>query len=230
MTWLQVAASADLAVGKVSVVDAGTGRLALCRTDTGVYAIEDVCTHDGGPLDQGELIGEEIECPRHGARFDVRSGRALSLPAVRPVKSIPARELDGRIEVDVDVPVLVAAQPMSQSALQAKEIPMTTAETPVPSIDELREKLRQVNDPEINLSIVDLGLVYDIAFEDGLVLITMTLTSPGCPLGPVIRGEAYAKMKEIPGVKDVDVQIVWNPPWDPRTMASEDVRMMLGIW
>ena len=99
-----------------------------------------------------------------------------------------------------------------------------------PTYEELRAKLSEVQDPEINMSIVELGLVYDIAYDNGDVLITMTLTSPGCPLGPVIRGEAYAKMKEIPGVKDVDVQIVWNPPWDPRTMASEDVRMALGIW
>ena len=107
---------------------------------------------------------------------------------------------------------------------------MTEATTADPTPDELMEKLREVNDPEINLSIVDLGLVYDVQFEDGDVLVTMTLTSPGCPLGPVIRGEAYAKLREVPGVKDVDVQIVWSPPWDPRTMASEDVKMQLGIW
>lgn len=100
----------------------------------------------------------------------------------------------------------------------------------VPTFEELRAKLWEVKDPEINMSIVDLGLVYDISIEDGNVLVQMTLTSPGCPLGPVIRGEAYAKLKELPGVKDVDVEIVWSPPWDPRTMASEDVRMMLGIW
>jgi metal-sulfur cluster biosynthetic enzyme len=105
------------------------------------------------------------------------------------------------------------------------------AETIVaPTREELMTKLAEVKDPEINLSIVELGLVYDITFEEGDVLVTMTLTSPGCPLGPVIRGEAYAKLKQIPGVKDVDVQIVWNPPWDPRTMASEDVKMQLGIW
>jgi metal-sulfur cluster biosynthetic enzyme len=91
-------------------------------------------------------------------------------------------------------------------------------------------KLWEVNDPEINLSIVDLGLIYDVQYDNGDVMVTMTLTSPGCPLGPIIRGEAYAKLRELPGVKDVDVQIVWNPPWDPRTMASEDVRMQLGIW
>ncbi|GIW14121.1 MAG: hypothetical protein KatS3mg062_1560 [Tepidiforma sp.] len=108
---------------------------------------------------------------------------------------------------------------------------MADAETTqVPTYEQLREKLREVKDPEINMSIVDLGLVYDIQYDNGDVLVTMTLTSPGCPLGPIIRGEAYAKLRELPGVKDVDVQIVWNPPWDPRTMASEDVKMALGIW
>jgi len=91
-------------------------------------------------------------------------------------------------------------------------------------------KLNEVQDPELDMSIVELGLVYGVEYDDGEVLVTMTLTSPGCPLGPVIRGEAYAKLKELPTVKDVDVQIVWSPPWDPKTMASEDVRMMLGVW
>ncbi len=105
-----------------------------------------------------------------------------------------------------------------------------TEKQEAPTYEQLREKLREVKDPEINMSIVDLGLVYDIQYDNGDVLVTMTLTSPGCPLGPIIRGEAYAKLRELPGVKDVDVQIVWNPPWDPRTMASEDVKMALGIW
>ena len=100
----------------------------------------------------------------------------------------------------------------------------------IPNYEEMREKLAEVKDPEINMSIVELGLVYDIVLEEGVCTVTMTLTSPGCPLGPIIRGEVYAKMKEFPAVKDVDVSIVWNPPWDPRTMASEDVKMALGIW
>ncbi len=105
-----------------------------------------------------------------------------------------------------------------------------TTETTAPTLDDLWAKLAEVKDPEIDMSIVELGLVYNIEYDDGDVLITMTLTSPGCPLGPVIRGEAYAKLKELESVKDVDVQIVWSPPWDPRTMASEDVKMALGIW
>ena len=100
----------------------------------------------------------------------------------------------------------------------------------IPTYDEMREKVAEVKAPEINLSIVELGLVYDLEFDKGTVIVTMTLTSPGCPLGPVIRGEVYAKLKEFTAVKDVDVNIVWSPPWDPRTMASEDVKMALGIW
>jgi 3-phenylpropionate/trans-cinnamate dioxygenase ferredoxin subunit len=66
-------------------------RIALCHVDGSFYAIDDVCTHDGGPLDQGQLEGDQIECPRHGARFDVKTGRALTLPAVRPVNSYPVQ-------------------------------------------------------------------------------------------------------------------------------------------
>ena len=105
-----------------------------------------------------------------------------------------------------------------------------TDTTVAPTYEEMLAKVAEVIDPEINLSIVDLGLVYDITFDKGDVQVTMSLTSPGCPLGPVIRGEVYAKLRELPAVKDVDVQIVWSPPWDPRTMASEDVKMALGIW
>ena len=99
-----------------------------------------------------------------------------------------------------------------------------------PTDEELLEKIREVKDPEIDQSIVDLGLVYDVEWDDGTVNVKMTLTSPGCPLGPVIRGGVYAKVKSLPGVEDVDVEIVWSPPWDPKTMASDDVKMALGIW
>src|SRR5438874_195308 len=93
----------------------------------------------------------------------------------------------------------------SPNGSAVKEAAMSETTATVPTVDELRTKLAEVKDPEIDMSIVDLGLVYDITFDDGVVNVTMTLTSPGCPLGPVIRGEAYAKLKEIPAVKDVDV-------------------------
>jgi 3-phenylpropionate/trans-cinnamate dioxygenase ferredoxin subunit len=80
-------------VAKVSEIAPGTTRrvvvnsieILLCNIDGKIYAIEDVCTHDGGPLDQGTLEGECVVCPRHGATFDVRTGDALTLPAVIPL-------------------------------------------------------------------------------------------------------------------------------------------------
>lgn len=101
MAWNAVAKAEDVAVGAAMVVDAGGKRLALCNTGDGIFAIDDVCTHDGGPLDQGTLNGNEIECPRHGARFDVTTGRALCLPAVRPVRTYPVRIEGGDVEVDL---------------------------------------------------------------------------------------------------------------------------------
>lgn len=93
---------ADIEPGKVKVVEADGKRLAICNDDGALYAIDDVCTHDRGPLGQGELVGNhEIECPRHGARFDVRTGRPTCLPAVRPVTTYPVRVENGRIFVDV---------------------------------------------------------------------------------------------------------------------------------
>jgi len=75
------------------------------------------------------------------------------------------------------------------------------------------------------------GLVYHVEMEDsGLVSIDLTLTSPGCPIGPMIQGQAYHLLTQLPGVDDVEVNLVWEPPWDPKTMASEEVKMMLGIW
>jgi 3-phenylpropionate/trans-cinnamate dioxygenase ferredoxin subunit len=102
MAWEFVADESDVPAGTAKVVEAGGHRIALCNTgESGFHAIDDLCTHDGGSLDQGELDGTKIECPRHGARFDVISGRALSLPAVRPVRTYPTRVNDGRIEVEV---------------------------------------------------------------------------------------------------------------------------------
>lgn len=87
--------------GKVTTVSAKGKRLAVCNVEGEFYCIDDVCTHDGGPLDQGELIGADIECPRHGARFDVRTGRVRRLPAARPVKTYPVTVQDGTVYADV---------------------------------------------------------------------------------------------------------------------------------
>ena len=81
----KIASTDEVAPGAVKQYMVEDRPVALCNVDGEFHAIEDVCTHDAGPLDQGELIGSQIKCPRHGAKFDVTTGRALTLPAIKPV-------------------------------------------------------------------------------------------------------------------------------------------------
>jgi metal-sulfur cluster biosynthetic enzyme len=98
------------------------------------------------------------------------------------------------------------------------------------SAEQVRDNLKNVYDPEIGINIVDLGLVYDVDVSDGGdVLVTMTLTSLGCPLGPVIVQEVTGALNELPELGEVDIKLVWSPPWSPDLM-SEDARDELGIW
>ncbi|MGI8404154.1 MAG: metal-sulfur cluster assembly factor [Thermomicrobiales bacterium] len=96
--------------------------------------------------------------------------------------------------------------------------------------DDVFAGLKNVYDPEIGINIVDLGLVYDADIgETSDVLVTMTLTSLGCPLGPVIVQEVNNALKDLPGIGDTDVKLVWSPPWTPDLM-TEDAKDELGIW
>ncbi len=106
-----------------------------------------------------------------------------------------------------------------------------TDPAPHPTVEELREVLHQVEDPELRMSIMDLGLIYGVDIdEDGMVTVDLTLTTPACPVGPMIQGQTYHLLSQMDGVEDVEVNLVWEPPWDPKTMASDEVKMMLGIW
>jgi len=108
-----------------------------------------------------------------------------------------------------------------------------TATDRLPSEDEVRQALKSVYDPEIGISIIDLGLVYGVQVDDDTknIIIDMTLTTPACPLGPVIKTQAHAVLtNRWPGVNDVDINLVWTPRWDPRIMASEEAKAELGIW
>ncbi len=95
----------------------------------------------------------------------------------------------------------------------------------MPSRDEVIEVLQQVYDPELMIDIWTLGLIYNIDIEDGKISLRMTLTSPMCPAGPMIVEEVKQKLTTLDGVSDVDVNIVFTPPWQP----SEELRAMLGI-
>jgi 3-phenylpropionate/trans-cinnamate dioxygenase ferredoxin subunit len=89
--WVSVCARSELLPGEFKIVWDGDVAIAVFNIDGELYAIEDVCTHDGGDLASGELHGYEIECPRHGARFDVRSGAVLCPPAYEPIAKFPVK-------------------------------------------------------------------------------------------------------------------------------------------
>ncbi len=89
--------------------------------------------------------------------------------------------------------------------------------------------LENVIDPELGVDIVNLGLVYDVELdEEGTSKVTMTLTSLGCPMGPQIVANVKQELMELPEVKDVDVNVIWNPPWS-KDMMSRYAKMALGV-
>lgn len=90
--------------------------------------------------------------------------------------------------------------------------------------------LMSVVDPELYISIIDLGLIYDIKVENGKAKVKMTFTSMACPAGPQMRDEVYNSCLRIDGIEEADVEVVWNPPWNPRLMASEEAQMQMGIY
>lgn len=94
--------------------------------------------------------------------------------------------------------------------------------------DQVKLALRRVKDPELNLNIIDLGLVYGISVDGNDVSIDMSLTSPGCPSGPEIMGDAEQELKAVPGIGNVAVNLVWSPPWTPERIEPR-VRAYLGF-
>jgi metal-sulfur cluster biosynthetic enzyme len=98
----------------------------------------------------------------------------------------------------------------------------------MPTKDEVVEALRQVEDPELGMDIVDLGLLYDVEVEGPKVKVIHSLTSMGCPVGPMIQEDIDRVTRAVPGVEDVDVELTWEPPWTPDRM-SEDAKFILGF-
>jgi metal-sulfur cluster biosynthetic enzyme len=109
----------------------------------------------------------------------------------------------------------------------------TAASAPAPtegvvSEDQVKLALRRVKDPDLSINIIDLGLVYGIAVDGASVSVDMTLTSPGCPSGPEIMGNAERELKTLPGVEQVAVNLVWSPFWTPDKMEPR-VRTYMGL-
>jgi 3-phenylpropionate/trans-cinnamate dioxygenase ferredoxin subunit len=100
--WVTVASADDIPQGSCVVVDIDDAKIAVYNLGGRFFAIEDVCTHDGGELASGRLEGEQVICPRHGARFCIRTGAALSPPAYEPVHCFPLRVENGSIQIRDD--------------------------------------------------------------------------------------------------------------------------------
>jgi metal-sulfur cluster biosynthetic enzyme len=112
--------------------------------------------------------------------------------------------------------------------LETSEAPLSEGTNGVVSSDQAKLVLRRVKDPELNLNIVDLGLIYDVQVDGTSVRVDMSLTSPGCPSGPEIMGEAEQQLRTLPGVTDVVMNLVWSPPWTPERIEPR-VRAYMGF-
>jgi metal-sulfur cluster biosynthetic enzyme len=94
--------------------------------------------------------------------------------------------------------------------------------------DDVVEALRQVEDPELGMDIVDLGLMYDVTVDGPKVHVLFTLTSMGCPVGPMIEQQINDVAAALPGVEQVETELTWDPPWSPEKM-SDDAKFILGF-
>ena len=143
------------------------------------------------------------------------AGTASSIPHT-PADERP-KLLDDSLAEDVAVPLSVAAG--NETAEDIRD---------VVSEDQVKLALRRVKDPDLNLNILDLGLIYAIDVKGAKVKVDMTLTSPGCPSGPEIMGNAEEEIKALPGVESVEMNLVWMPFWTPEKMEPR-VRAYLGF-
>ena len=257
--FIHVAEVADVSDPGKILVEVDGEMIALFHVSGSFYAIDDVCTHDGGPLVDGELQDYTIACPRHGAKFDIRTGAALSMPAIRPTLAHDVKVENGSVSVRIREPgsgpngnpapsTAPAATTVHAAPSQKADTSTTPSDTTdgaaaetqslttqTLSEDLVRELLKQVKDPELFVNIVDLGLIYDVSFSQApdetkqLVSIDMTMTSPACPAGPQLIADTKRVVNTHEKVADVEVRIVMEPPWTPDRM-TDDARDQLGIF
>lgn len=118
--------------------------------------------------------------------------------------------------------------PAPEASAPAGAGPAPVAAEPPPTADQVKLALRKVKDPELNLNIIDLGLVYDIRVDGADVQVDMTLTSPGCPAGPQIMTDVERVLRAMPGVDDVGINLIWTPFWTPDRIEPR-VRAYMGL-
>ena len=216
------------------------------------FVIEDVCSHDGQPLADGEITDGAIACPRHGAKFDLKTGAALCMPATKGVRTFDVEIRDNAVwaalatgdssKPSTDTPSSAASAASNNAAATASTEVALASEKPAAEEDsgdkepttasDYIEALKQVIDPELMINIVDLGLIYSVEQDEetaGKVSVDMTLTSPACPAGPQLVQQAKMSLERLHDVSDAVITLVMAPPWSPERM-TDDARDQLGIF
>ena len=213
------------------------------------FVIEDVCSHDGQPLTDGPLADCSIACPRHGARFDLKTGAALCMPATKAIRTFQVEIRDGEIWAGPNATATTDEQPKQTATnestattdnaapvgdstdgtqTEAMESGDATESTP----EDFLEALKQVIDPELMINIVDLGLIYSVEQDEEnsrRVKVDMTLTSPACPAGPQLVQQSKMALERLHDVDEAAITMVMSPPWSPERM-TDDARDQLGIF
>jgi len=149
---------------------------------------------------------------------------------------VVTQALGGSFTVRTEMGYLVLVDTLDADALGFEDEPEqeTPVETGLFSLEKVMEKLKTVFDPEIPVNVVDLGLIYfceayQLADGGHRVEIKMSMTAPGCGMGDVLKADACRKVQGVPGVTEVDIEIVWEPPWD-RSRMSEAAQLQLGMF
>ncbi|MEZ6040170.1 MAG: iron-sulfur cluster assembly protein [Planctomycetaceae bacterium] len=251
--WEKLIATDKIAPGERESVFVDDIPALLVRIEDQFFVVEDVCTHDGQPLTDGPLKGQSIVCPRHGATFDLETGKALCMPATKAIRSFGVEIRDGFVWASAETrrPAKVESSDVEDSGsdFAAKSLPVqqvSSNEADVqqvvfddggavkePSSDfDFIEALKQVIDPELMVNIVDLGLVYAVLQDeenDRRVCVEMTLTSPACPAGPQIVQQAKMALERLHDVDEASITLTMTPPWSPDRMTDE-AKDQLGIF
>jgi 3-phenylpropionate/trans-cinnamate dioxygenase ferredoxin subunit len=249
---MTVAKVGEIPEGGVKVVRVDDDPVAVFHVGGTYFALADLCTHDGGSLADGLLDGYVIECERHGARFDIRTGEALALPATGAVPRHAVRVIGDEIQVACETcgerqaaqaavsPSVETANPhtgapaytdslgaqspvrpalASPAATEPAPAAATAGGGPAPSLQEfaVRAALETVMDPEIQLSIVDLGLLREVVIEPGRTLVRMLLTTPFCPYAPQLMQDVkQAAMSVVNQPCEVEIlPDAWSPEMMP---------------
>jgi metal-sulfur cluster biosynthetic enzyme/nitrite reductase/ring-hydroxylating ferredoxin subunit len=253
--FVRVAKTTDLTDPGQMLAEVDDRIVVLMQVGGEFFCLDDICTHDGGPLSDGTLDDHTIACPRHGAKFDVRTGKALTMPATEDTVAHEVQIRGDEVWVRINESGAPLPKPAAVSATAEEKRPGSTSDTgpwdptkrkptsdPAASAhaagslseDLVREELKKVIDPELFVNIVDLGLIYNVDLlpaAEGKTdcKIDMTMTSPMCPAGPQMIQNSKQVLGQLPGMGEVEVKIVLDPPWTPDKM-TQDARDQLGIF